>query len=150
MSDEIKILSITALETHNLRHTILRPHQSLEEMTYPGDQNPEAFHLEATSGDEQVGIVSVFPETLDSKQEGVGEWRLRGMAVVEKMRGKKVGHKLMDSVFATLHEKQASLLWCNARTSAIGYYLSLGFETRGEEFEIPGIGPHYIAIKRLT
>jgi len=36
------------------------------------------------------------------------------------------------------------LLWCNARTSASGFYTRLGFAVVGEAFELPGIGPHHL------
>lgn len=43
----------------------------------------------------------------------------------------------------------AEVLWCNARVGALGFYLRLGFATIGEEFEIAGIGPHFVMWRDL-
>ncbi|RZK10679.1 MAG: GNAT family N-acetyltransferase [Flavobacterium sp.] len=48
-----------------------------------------------------------------------------------------------------LKEAKADYIWCNARTSAIDFYKKQGFETISEEFEISGVGPHYIMILNL-
>jgi len=37
-----------------------------------------------------------------------------------------------------------TMLWFNARTVAVPFYEKHGFATRGDEFEIPGVGPHYV------
>jgi predicted GNAT family N-acyltransferase len=39
-------------------------------------------------------------------------------------------------------EKGVKLMHCNARKTAVPFYLQLGFETVGEEFEEVGI-PHF-------
>ncbi len=42
------------------------------------------------------------------------------------------------------------LLWCNARVVALGFYTKLGLHTEGDEFDIPGIGPHYVMTRWLA
>ena len=42
-----------------------------------------------------------------------------------------------------------ALAWCNARTSACAYYEKLGFTPRGGEFEIEGIGPHFVMVRAV-
>ena len=42
-----------------------------------------------------------------------------------------------------LQSKGASMLWCNARTSASDFYMKQGFVVDGDEFEMTSIGPHY-------
>lgn len=41
------------------------------------------------------------------------------------------------------------LLWCNARLTAVGFYQRGGFETLGEPWEEPLIGPH-VAMWKLV
>ncbi|MGI8983191.1 MAG: GNAT family N-acetyltransferase, partial [Acidimicrobiales bacterium] len=35
-------------------------------------------------------------------------------------------------------------LWCNARMSAVGFYLRAGFEVVSDEFDVAGIGAHVV------
>ncbi|MFK7789853.1 MAG: hypothetical protein AB8C95_10235, partial [Phycisphaeraceae bacterium] len=43
--------------------------------------------------------------------------------------------------------EQPMSLWCNARTSASGYYERLCFIQHGDLFEIPDIGPHAVMVR---
>jgi predicted GNAT family N-acyltransferase len=40
-------------------------------------------------------------------------------------------------------------VWCNARTPALRLYERAGFERESGEFEIPGIGPHFVMARRV-
>ena len=48
-----------------------------------------------------------------------------------------------------IKQNLCSLLWCNARTSAMGFYQNVGFEKIGEEFDIPTVGPHVLMFKKI-
>ena len=43
-----------------------------------------------------------------------------------------------------------SELWGNARMPAVGFYRRAGLEVVGAEFEVPGIGPHVVMVRRLA
>ena len=58
-------------------------------------------------------------------------------------------HALVNLMLEDLKTNTTKLVWCNARTTACGFYEKLGFEKSGPEFEIPGIGKHFIMIKVL-
>ena len=145
---EVQIKKITAEQTHPLRHEILRPHQSLNEMKYPNDDWQGAFHLGAFLNEQLSGIISVYPED-EQGQRSLLHWRVRGMAVHDSTQGYGVGGRLLKAAIEELKTLKAELVWCNARTTAIGFYTKNEFQTKGDEFEIEGIGPHYIAYKIL-
>ena len=48
-----------------------------------------------------------------------------------------------------IREQQGETLsaWCNARTSAAGYYEKIGFVIASDEFELPDIGPHVLMVR---
>ena len=37
---------------------------------------------------------------------------------------------------------ESEILWCNARTTAFGFYEKMGFNIVVDEFDIPNLGPH--------
>jgi GNAT superfamily N-acetyltransferase len=139
---------ITAGETLPLRQTVLRPGRSLAAAQFSGDDAPATRHFGAFRDGRLVGTASLFLAELP-EQTGLAAWQLRGMATAPEARGMGFGRALVFACVAFARENGARLLWCNARTPAVGFYRKLGFETLGGEFEIPGVGPHFRMRLRL-
>ena len=138
-------LNISTHQTHSLRHAILRPNQPLAACVYPGDDAPTSFHLgirdaDASPGD-LIAIASFYREPLPGDTGGSPQLRIRGMAVLPEHRNKGLGRALVEAglEIARTQSPAPTLCWCNARTTAAGYYEKLGFTPRGDEFEIEGI-----------
>ena len=142
------IRPISAAETRYLRHVVLRPHQRPEELVYPGDDAPDTLHLELRVGDEQRGVASLYKESRPGSS-APDEWRLRGMAVLAGEQGRGHGAALLRACIAHATEHGGKRLWCNARTTAAGFYRRLEFQVEGAEFELAGIGPHYLMWRPL-
>ncbi len=150
MNKTFTIRPITASETRLLRQAILRPHQTLEQLVFGGDDAPDSLHAGAFMDTQLVGIASVSRDPLPGETDPHA-WRLRGMATVEKIRGTGCGRALVEACVAHVIARGGTVLWCNGRTSAMGFYRALGFETRGDEYESPaGTGPHYVFVRELT
>ena len=62
----------------------------------------------------------------------------------EAARGAGLGRLVLEECFAVVRERGGSVLWCNARLVAVPFYARLGMAPVGPEFDIPGIGPHYV------
>jgi len=71
-------------------------------------------------------------------------WRLCGMAVAAQLQRCGYGGLVRDACLAHIAEQHATLLWCNARVPAVGFYQRAGLESLGDQFDIPTVGPHYI------
>jgi GNAT superfamily N-acetyltransferase len=65
------------------------------------------------------------------------------MAVDTDVQGQGVGAKVLALVHEVAKAQGYSAIWCNARTSALGFYTKQGWECLSEEFDIPDVGPHY-------
>lgn len=117
-----------------LRLAVLRPGQPSEAAVWALDDDPESVHLGAFLDGCCVGIASVVPED---------RWRLRGMAVEPSLRGAGIGAALVAELQSRFGAAGRPL-WCNARTTAAGFYVRLGFVIEGEPFDVPGIGPHVV------
>lgn len=72
------------------------------------------------------------------------------MATGSACRGRGVGRRLLAAVEKYAKYEDASLIWANARSSATGFYTKAGYSLASSEFNIDGIGPHYLVIKPLT
>ena len=119
-----------------LRYNVLREPLGLPRSAsaFAGDDAPETTHLIAVTEDGNViGCVTLLRD---------GEaLQLRGMAVDEGWQGKGVGRALLDAVYA---EAKGRALWCNARLTAEPFYSRYGWESEGDGFDVPGVGPHVV------
>lgn len=136
----LSVQTISAEQTHDLRSRVLRPGQPIESCSYPQDSVPGSFHLGCFRGEELLGIASFSIENLPDTHKA---YRLRGMAVEPNEQGKGIGGEIISFALQHLGTVGCDVLWCNARTSAAAFYQKLGFVAFSDEFDIPGIGPHY-------
>lgn len=146
---EMTIKIITAAMTYPMRHSILRPNQSPQESVYPGDEDESTLHLGAFQEGELVGILSTYKEDSARFEESAG-WRFRGMATLPEVRGNGYAAQLLSAAENWVAEKQGGYLWANARLNALGFYRKCGYQTYGDIFELPEIGPHYVIKKSLA
>ena len=139
------IRRVSAAETHPLRQRVLRPHQAVAEVGFPGEDHPETAHFAAFTDDRIVGIVTVLRQPPQPALEGVDPaacWRLRGMATAEDQRRRGFGAALVKSALAHVAEQGGQALWCHARLGAAAFYQAAGFVATGDPWEEPGLGPH--------
>jgi len=141
-----EIRLIDAASTGALRQAVLRPHQTLAECVYPGDNDETSFHYGAFHDDQLVTIasVNVERETRFEQFPQTRQLRLRGMATDPSCRGHGFGKAVLQRCLAHAWSTGAELLWCNARTTAAGYYERMGFLVIPDTFELPAIGPHRV------
>jgi predicted GNAT family N-acyltransferase len=135
--------SIGVEEARVLRQLILRPHLAPEENVYPGDEDDSSIHFGVFIDTKLVAIGSAFNEP-QTKDGPATEWRIRGMAVLEKGRGAGFGAEILVGMLGKMAREGGTRVWANARTGVVGFYERHGFLRQGEEFELPGIGPHYV------
>ena len=144
----LQIRRIPSSDTHALRQAVLRPHQTLAEMTYDGDALPGSGHFGLFDGDRHLGIASVAPEPQPG-EAGEGQWRVRGMAVLPAAQGTGGGRLLLTACVDHARSEGGQIVWCNARSSACGFYERNGFHSVGDPFDLPGIGEHFVMVRHL-
>ncbi len=140
--------AVEAAVVRPLRAAVLRPGQPPEALHYPGDEDPRSGHFAVSLGAGPIGIASVMPDGHPG-DPSPGDWRIRGMAVEQAHRGRGVGGALLASCEAHARNGGGARLWCNARIDARNLYLRIGMVIEGEQFEIPGIGRHFLMSKPL-
>jgi predicted GNAT family N-acyltransferase len=132
-----------------LRAAVLRPGLPVDTARYEQDLLPTTVHLAALSDATTeatteattavIGCATWSPEPY----QGRPGWRLRGMATADTVRGQGVGALLLEAGLELGRASGAEVAWCNARTSALGFYRRHGFTAVGEEFDVEYAGPHY-------
>lgn len=138
------IVPVPAEVVRPLRHAVLRSHQPFDAVRYPGDDDPGTAHFAAYDDTgRMVGTASAY-------DEGAGTWRLRGMTTVEEVRGRGAGARLLAAVVDHATAYGGTLIWCNARTTAVGFYERYGWVKVSDEFDDPDAGPHYRMTRSLA
>ncbi|MCC6143787.1 MAG: GNAT family N-acetyltransferase [Candidatus Hydrogenedentes bacterium] len=139
---DLELRSVNAETTRPLRQRILRPHQRVEDVVFPGDDHPAARHFAVCDGDAVVAVSSLYHESPpDAARQDA--WRLRGVATLNEYRGQGLATRILMACIEHIRSSGGGLLWCTARTSAKGFYDKHGFQTVGDPFVLPNIGEHY-------
>jgi ribosomal protein S18 acetylase RimI-like enzyme len=139
---EIFVREVAIADTRALRQSILRPHQTLEELA--AQEPPGAFAVGAFADAKLVAVGFVAAEG------DPGSWRIRGMATAPEARGRGAGTAVLDALVAYACERGATRVWCNARTPARSLYERAGFVVASDEFEPPHIGPHFMMERNIA
>jgi predicted GNAT family N-acyltransferase len=145
-ADEVAICPVPVQAVLPLRQSVLRPGRPVQECTFEPDLDPATVHLAAVdAAGDVLGCATWFAEPW----QGAPAWRLRGMATAPAARGVGLGGRLIEQGLALARDAGVGLVWCNARTTAVGFYRRYGFETVGEEFlSAQGI-PHFVMRRPL-
>jgi predicted GNAT family N-acyltransferase len=131
-----------------IRNEVLREGRlTLHECRFPNDDTEDAFHLGYFDDHQLVCIASFHPQNY--KDFPGRAYQLRGMATIESHRGRGIGNQLVNFAIVYMRGQRVNYIWCNARTKAIPFYHNLGFETISNEFQVPGVGPHYVLYLKI-
>ena len=144
----MEILRINATETYPIRHQMLRPSFSYEECHFAGDDDDQTFHLGVRIDNKFVSIASFYYERHPGLC-GEHHYRLRGLSTLPSYQKQGLSYALLETAFPIIRQNMCTLVWCNARVSAIGFYEKLGLGKTGREFSIPGIGLHFLMYREL-
>jgi GNAT superfamily N-acetyltransferase len=134
--------AIPIAETRPLRQSVLRPHDTIEEVAE--GELPEAFAVGGFDGERLIAVGIVAPSG------GPGRWRVRGMATAAGERGRGVGREVLDALLEHARVSGGTCVWCNARVPARSFYERAGFRACSDVFELPAIGPHLVMERDLS
>jgi ribosomal protein S18 acetylase RimI-like enzyme len=138
----MRVRAIPIAETRPLRQSVLRPHDTIEEVAE--GELPGAFAVGAIDGERLVAVGIVAPSGEP------GRWRVRGMATAAGERGRGVGREVLDALLEHARVSGGTRVWCNARVPARSFYERAGFYVCSDVFELPKIGPHLVMERDLS
>lgn len=146
----MKVLRISAIDTYPIRQQVLVTDHDIKKVKFENDEDDDiSFHLGAFKNSQLVSVASFYYER-NPIFEDQHQYQLRGMATLPEFQGQGLSSELLNVAFPIIKQNFCTLLWCNARTTAIGFYQKVGFQIyNAEEFIIPGIGPHVLMFKKI-
>lgn len=145
----ITLQQLPSQGTFPVRQPVLRPGLPVESCIFDGDDLPTTVHYGIYDKGELAGVVSIF-KAQNSLFANENQLQVRGMAVLDQHQKKGFGEKLMQQAEHYALQKNAPLIWFNAREIAVGFYKKMGYLVAGNPFDIPGVGIHYVMYKHLT
>lgn len=123
------IEQITQELTWKLRQKELYPDLEIDAIKLPEDD--EGTHLGLFFKNKLITVVSLF--------EVDQQIQFRKLATDSKYQNQGFGKKMILYVMDFAKQKGALKIWCNARSSATGFYEKLGFIKIGDSFAKNGI-----------
>ncbi len=125
----IQIKPITWQQALPIRQRVLWPSQEPEFSQVDGDET--ASHYGAFVGRDLVCVASIF-------QDGKSA-RLRKFCTVQDYQGQGIGTQVIEHAISQMKSKGVEYFWCDARTSALGFYQRFGLAVEGDEFVKSGV-----------
>lgn len=120
---------ITLDEALPVRHRVLWPNKPLSFCTVEGDES--SIHYGVYLHNVLVCVASTFINYRVA--------RLRKFATLEEFQGRGVGTQLIRHIVGEITRANVETFWCDARTTAVGFYEKFGMEVQGDEFIRSGI-----------
>jgi len=124
----ISIEQITPELTWRLRRDVLYPSMKLFEMEM--DQDTYGMHFGAFHDVKLAGVVSLFQKDHD--------FQFRKLAIDPDFQHLGIGSSLLDYITDVARKDGGTRIWCNARDTAIGFYLKKDFKLTGEKYSKNG------------
>jgi thiamine transport system ATP-binding protein len=149
--DEMRVVEISATDTHELRRRVLRNGNPESVVVFDGDDDPTTVHLGLMAGGRIIAISTWLARPMPGDDTDVQsrvqtrEVQLRGMATDAAFQGTGAGSLMLAGGIARAAESGADRVWARARSSAMNFYVKNGFEVLGDVFIDPPTGlPHQI------
>jgi len=127
--EEISIEQIRHELTWKLRQKVLYPESEVFDMRM--EEDLDGVHFGAFKGGWLVGVISLF-------QKG-DDFQFRKVAVDPSAQNMGIGSMMLNYVTDFAKVECGRRIWCNARISAIPFYLKHGFVQTGSNYSKNGI-----------
>lgn len=111
-----------------VRRQVMYPELSVAEMKLTDDD--AGLHLGLYHSSVLCSVISLF-----QKEDAL---QFRKFATISEMQGRGLGSLLLQHVFAYAKALQIKKIWCNARTTAAGFYERFGMQPFGATWQQHG------------
>ena len=143
------ITQISSQDTFPVRNLVLRTGKPIETCHFTGDDLSSTKHFGLYINQKITGVISIY-KNKNSIFKSPNQSQIRGMSVLSEFQGKGIGKLLVNYSENYLVQNDISLLWFNARETAVPFYEKLGYTKTGLLlFEIADVGTHFLMFKNI-
>ncbi|SHM14821.1 Acetyltransferase (GNAT) domain-containing protein [Flavobacterium saccharophilum] len=122
--NKMKITSIKASETWEIRHKVMWPDQPFEFVQL--EEDDFGLHFGVYAQEKLVSVVSCF--IVDD------EMQFRKLATLVDYQGKGIASLLLNHILKLAKDKGLTKVWCNARNNKKSFYEKFGMASSGKTF----------------
>ncbi len=137
MNTELIIKEIAAVDTWQLRHSVMWPNKPMDYIKLKEDNS--GFHFGCYVNNELVSIVSLFIKN--------NQAQFRKLATIHTAQGKGYATLLLKHVFKFAEHKNVASIWCNARANKINFYKKFGMLKTTKTYNKGGID--FVVMKKM-
>lgn len=127
--EDIRVHTIQAKDTWELRHRVMWPGRDISYVKLPKDEEGRHFGLFVQG--RLVSVVSLFI------QDGKAQFRKFATEITEQ--GKGYGSLLLNEVIEYASHEPVQTIWCNARRDKTAFYTKFGLRETAQTFEKGGV-----------
>ncbi len=143
---EVRPIPVDA--TYAIRRQVLWPNDPPETIQRLGDEAAGTRHVGGFWEGQLVSIATVILDAPPDQYQPTA-WRLRAVATLPEFQGRGIGKVVILHCIGYASGQGGTLLWCNARPNAVGFYERLGFQIEGDLQAGLGHGPRYYMWRSL-
>jgi ribosomal protein S18 acetylase RimI-like enzyme len=132
----VRVAAIGWEQTRALRREVL----GWTEEPVPGDQDIDSLHLAVLNDQDEIqAVVSACPHPCPERP-AAGAIYLWALAVDERCRHRGLGTRLMAELITRSSAAGRTVVWCDARAGAVGFYRACGGTVVGAPYRDPITG----------
>ena len=146
---QLRIEIAAAADVRPMRREVLRIGMPDATVDFDGDDESTTIHLAAFDLHDAIVAVSTWMQRPLAEEPNGAAIQLRGMATKVGLQGTGVGTLLLGRGIRLARERNANVVWANARDSALGFYTRNGFEIIGDGFieAVTGLAHHRVRFR---
>lgn len=141
---------MTVDEIRPYRLEYLRRGTASHDVVFAEDDLPGTCHLAVRGDDGRLLAISSWNPAESPDRPGQPGLQLRGMAVAPDHRRRGFGEALIAAGLELAARQGVTVVWANARDTALPFYTALGFEVVGEGFVTADTRlPHHRIVRQV-
>jgi GNAT superfamily N-acetyltransferase len=146
----VNIVHVAAAELYGIRMDVLRRDTPSDDVHFAHDEDPETRHLAVRDDAGRVIAASTWTPRPSPDLPDEPAIQLRGMAVRAEHRRCGLGAAMIAAGADQARRRGCTVVWANARDSALDFYVANGFTVVGDGFRTTDTDlPHHRIVMRL-
>jgi GNAT superfamily N-acetyltransferase len=133
------IVEVGVADTYALRRQVLRVGTTSTEVEFPEDALDGTVHLGVQDAGKLIAVSTWITRDYPNNSVMAG-CQLRGMVTSPLVQGTGMGSMLLQAGIERARAAGTVVVWANARSSAVGFYVTHGFRVEGPEFVTAATG----------